>query len=81
MHNLTASNFACLTIQAYGKRTDATQEMIALGMGNILGSFFGAMPITSSFGRSSVQNASGVKTTLANVYAGECGPLTPMSEI
>jgi sodium-independent sulfate anion transporter 11 len=70
-----------LTIQAFGKRTDATQEMIALGMGNILGSFFGAMPITSSFGRSSVQNASGVKTPLANVYAGKCGPLTPISEI
>jgi sodium-independent sulfate anion transporter 11 len=59
-----------LTIQAFGKRTDATQEMIALGMGNIFGSFFGAMPITSSFGRSSVQNASGVKTPLSNVYAG-----------
>ncbi|XP_046646442.1 sodium-independent sulfate anion transporter-like, partial [Daphnia pulicaria] len=55
---------------AFGKRTDATQEMIALGIGNILGSFFGAMPITSSFGRSSVQNASGVKTPLSNVYAG-----------
>jgi sodium-independent sulfate anion transporter 11 len=55
--------------------------MIALGMGNILGSFFGAMPITSSFGRSSVQNASGVKTPLSNVYAGKCGPLTPISEI
>lgn len=55
---------------AFGKRTDATQEMIALGMGNILGSFFGAMPITSSFGRSSVQNASGVKTPLSNIYAG-----------
>jgi sodium-independent sulfate anion transporter 11 len=59
-----------LTIQAFGKRTDATQEMIALGMGNILGSFFGAMPITSSFGRSSFKNASGVKTPLSNVYAG-----------
>jgi sodium-independent sulfate anion transporter 11 len=59
-----------MNIQAFGKRTDATQEMIALGIGNILGSFFGAMPITSSFGRSSVQNASGVKTPLSNVYAG-----------
>ena len=26
---------------AHGKRTDATQEMIALGVGNILGSFLG----------------------------------------
>ncbi len=44
--------------------------MIALGIGNILGSFFGSMPITASFGRSSVQSASGVKTPLANIYGG-----------
>ena len=44
--------------------------MIALGMGNFLGSFFGAMPITASFGRSSVQSASGVKTPFANIYGG-----------
>ena len=55
---------------ACGKRTDATQEMIALGIGNLLGSFVGAMPITSSFGRSSVQSASGVKTPFANIYGG-----------
>lgn len=59
-----AKAFAC------GKQTDSTQEMIALGFGNILGSFFGAMPITSSFGRSSVQSASGVKTPLSNIYGG-----------
>ncbi|XP_057371308.1 sodium-independent sulfate anion transporter-like isoform X2 [Daphnia carinata] len=59
-----AKAFAC------GKRTDSTQEMIALGIGNILGSFFGAMPITASFGRSSVQSASGVKTPLCNIYGG-----------
>lgn len=45
--------------------------MIALGVGNILGSFFGAMPITSSFGRSSVQSASGVKTQMASIYGGK----------
>ena len=48
--------------------------MIALGMGNILGSFFGSMPITASFGRSSVQSASGVKTPLSNIYAGSYFP-------
>ena len=59
----------CLTI-ASGKKTDATQEMFALGVATIAGSFFGAYPISASFGRSSVQYQSGVKTTLSNIYAG-----------
>lgn len=45
--------------------------MIALGVGTILGSLFGSMPITASFGRSSVQAASGVKTPLANIWGGK----------
>ncbi|XP_046449213.1 sodium-independent sulfate anion transporter-like [Daphnia pulex] len=55
---------------ANGKRTDATQEMIALGVGTILGSLFSSMPVTASFGRSSVQAASGAKTPLTNIYGG-----------
>lgn len=57
-------------ITAGGKKTDATQEMIALGVGTILGSLFGGMPVTASFGRSSVQAASGSKTPLTNIYGG-----------
>jgi len=30
-----------MSVAANGKRTDATQEMIALGLGNILTSFLG----------------------------------------
>ncbi|XP_046632863.1 sodium-independent sulfate anion transporter-like isoform X2 [Daphnia pulicaria] len=55
---------------ANGKRTDATQKMIALGVGTILGSLFSSMPVTASFGRSSVQAASGAKTPLTNIYGG-----------
>jgi len=55
---------------ASGKKTDATQEMFALGVATIMGSFFGAYPISASFGRSSVQFQSGVKTTLSNIYGG-----------
>lgn len=55
---------------AGGKKTDATQEMIALGVANILGSLVGAMPISASFGRSSVQSQSGVKTPMSNIYGG-----------
>ena len=63
-------NRVYFTMAANGRRTDSTQEMIALGAGTILGSFVGSMPITASFGRSAVQSASGVKTPFTNVYAG-----------
>lgn len=56
---------------AHGKSTDATQEIIALGIGNIAGSFVGSMPISASFGRSAVQSSSGVRTTMANVFSSE----------
>lgn len=49
---------------------DASQEMIALGVCNFLGSFVGSMPVTGSFSRTAVNAASGVKTTLSGVYAG-----------
>lgn len=63
-------DFITRTYTANGRRTDATQEMIALGLGTLLGSFFGSMPISASFGRSSVQAASGAKTPLTNIYGG-----------
>lgn len=51
-----------------GRKLDATQEMLALGLCNTVGSFFGSMPVTGSFTRSAVNNASGVRTTLAGVF-------------
>ncbi|RZC37615.1 sodium-independent sulfate anion transporter-like, partial [Asbolus verrucosus] len=51
-----------------GKTLDATQEMLALGLCNMIGSFAGSMPVTGSFTRSAVNNASGVRTTLAGVF-------------
>ena len=42
--------------------------MLALGLCNIVGSFVGSMPVTGSFTRSAVNNASGVRTTLAGVF-------------
>ena len=44
---------------------DNNQEMIGLGMGNIVGSFFSAYPTTGGFGRSAVNDQSGAKTNLA----------------
>ncbi|XP_046437882.1 sodium-independent sulfate anion transporter-like isoform X1 [Daphnia pulex] len=54
---------------SHGKSTDATQEIITLGIGNIAGSFVGAMPISASFGRSAVQSSSGVRTPMVNVFS------------
>jgi sodium-independent sulfate anion transporter 11 len=38
-----------LLVAAKGKPVDSSQEMIALGLSNILGSFVGSMPVTASF--------------------------------
>ncbi|XP_075969188.1 sodium-independent sulfate anion transporter-like [Anticarsia gemmatalis] len=51
-------------------RIDATQEMIAVGLCNVIGSFAQSMPITGSFTRTALNHFSGVKTPaggLANV--------------
>uniref|UniRef100_T1PLH2 Sulfate transporter family protein n=1 Tax=Musca domestica TaxID=7370 RepID=T1PLH2_MUSDO len=44
--------------------------MIALGMCNIMGSFVSSMPVTGSFTRTAVNNASGVKTPLGGAVTG-----------
>ncbi|XP_046393579.1 sodium-independent sulfate anion transporter-like isoform X2 [Ischnura elegans] len=53
-----------------GKALDATQEMVALGACNILGSFVHSIPVTGSFTRTAVNNASGVKTPLGGLFTG-----------
>lgn len=63
-------NQPLLFISAKGKTVDATQEMIALGLCNIMGSFVLSMPITGSFTRTAVNNTSGVRTTLGGVFTG-----------
>ncbi|XP_059061787.1 sodium-independent sulfate anion transporter-like [Achroia grisella] len=52
---------------AEGGKVDATQEMIALGLCNIVGSFAGSMPITGSFTRTALNYASGVQTQAGGV--------------
>ncbi|KAF6200827.1 hypothetical protein GE061_005274 [Apolygus lucorum] len=48
---------------------DATQEMIALALCNIVGSFFQSIPSCGAFSRGAVINASGVRTPLAGLYS------------
>ncbi|XP_011253126.1 sodium-independent sulfate anion transporter isoform X4 [Camponotus floridanus] len=66
---------------AKGKTVDANQEMLALGLCNIFGSFVRSLPVTGSFTRTTVNNASGVKTPMGGVITGSlvllaCGLLT-----
>ncbi|KAJ6644663.1 Sodium-independent sulfate anion transporter [Pseudolycoriella hygida] len=50
-----------------GQSVDGTQELIALGLCNLVGAFFQAMPVTGSFTRSAINHASGVRSTLGGV--------------
>ena len=45
---------------------DATQELYALGLGNVFGSMFGGYPVTASFSRAAVNAMSGAHTTLSS---------------
>lgn len=65
-----------------GSGIDATRELVALSLSNVLGSFFSSMPVTGSFSRSAVNHASGVRTPIGGIYTGTLvllalGVLTP----
>ncbi|OXA64562.1 Sodium-independent sulfate anion transporter [Folsomia candida] len=60
-----------------GGKVDATQEMIALGVSSVLGGCCSAMPISASFSRSAVNDASGVRTQMGILVILSLGFLTP----
>ncbi|OQV19905.1 Sodium-independent sulfate anion transporter [Hypsibius exemplaris] len=51
-------------------RIDPTQELIALGLSNVLCSFFHGYPVTGSFTRSALKAQSGVRTPLGCTWTG-----------
>ncbi|XP_037911072.1 sodium-independent sulfate anion transporter [Hermetia illucens] len=51
-----------------GKPVDATQELIALGIGNIANSFVQGLPVAGALSRGAINNASGVRTPMGNIY-------------
>ncbi|KAJ1532815.1 hypothetical protein HK096_006100 [Nowakowskiella sp. JEL0078] len=61
-------------VKAFGRRfgytrnVNASQEIIAVGFTNLLGSFFSAYPATGSFSRSAIKAASGVRTPIAGLF-------------
>lgn len=60
----------------HGTRIDPSQELVAQGVANILGSIFQAYPAAGGFGRSAVNDQSGAKTTLASLISAAVVGLT-----
>jgi sodium-independent sulfate anion transporter 11 len=58
-------------VPAKGKAVDASQELFALGLSNIMSSFVRSFPLAGSFSRTAVNNASGVKTPLGGLMTGK----------
>jgi len=54
----------------HGYDIDAGQELLALGLANLVGSMFSCYPVTGSFSRSAVNNATGAKTQLSGLVTG-----------
>ncbi|EDW83107.1 uncharacterized protein Dwil_GK22488 [Drosophila willistoni] len=63
-------NIAICKAFANGKPVDASQELIAIGTANIFNSFVQGFPGTGALSRGAVNNASGVRTPLSNIYSG-----------
>ncbi|XP_047677114.1 sodium-independent sulfate anion transporter [Tachysurus fulvidraco] len=51
-------------------RINANQELFAIGLTNILGSFVSAYPVTGSFGRTAVNSQTGVCTPAGGIVTG-----------
>jgi len=49
---------------------DVNQELLALGVTNLLGSFFSCPAVSGSFGRTAVAYNSGARTPLFNIISG-----------
>ncbi|GAB0132149.1 hypothetical protein EsDP_00000593 [Epichloe bromicola] len=49
---------------------DPSQEMVAIGVTNILGPFLGGYPSTGSFSRTAIQSKAGVRTPAAGIITG-----------
>ncbi|XP_041362514.1 sodium-independent sulfate anion transporter-like [Gigantopelta aegis] len=49
---------------------DASQELIAIGAANIIGSFVSSYPVTGSFSRTAVNAQSGVRTPANGIFTG-----------
>ena len=51
-------------------RVDSSQELVAIGISNFMGSFVSSYTVTGSFSRSSVNQQSQVATPAGGIYVG-----------
>lgn len=65
LEHIAISKVFCL-----GKSLDATQELIALGVANIMGSFVSSFPTTGSFSRTALNADCGVKSPMGGIFTG-----------
>ncbi|VVC90078.1 unnamed protein product, partial [Leptidea sinapis] len=63
-------NIALAKVFSEGKYVDATQEMVALGVCNIVSSVVDSMPVSGALSRGAVNHASGVATPAGGIYTG-----------
>lgn len=63
-------NIALAKVFSEGKYVDATQEMLALGVCNIVSALVDSMPVSGALSRGAVNHASGVATTASGLWAG-----------
>ncbi|KAF5284073.1 hypothetical protein FQA39_LY17122 [Lamprigera yunnana] len=59
-------SMALIFAQKLSYKIDANQELLAMGLGNIFGSFFSCLPMTASISRSLIQQTVGGKTQLTS---------------
>lgn len=50
-------------------KLDANQELVSLGLANMVGSFFRSFPVTGGFSRTAVNDQAGAKTGLASIIS------------
>jgi len=50
-------------------KVEPNQELIGLGLANVVGSFFQSYPVTGGFSRTAVNDQAGAKTTLASIIS------------
>ena len=53
--------------KVFGYRPDEFWESFAIGISNIIGSYFGSFPVTGSFSRTALNASTGVKTTFGGI--------------
>ncbi|XP_072753756.1 prestin isoform X3 [Anoplolepis gracilipes] len=62
-------SMALIFAQKMGYEVDSNQELVAQGLGNLVGSFFSCMPITASLSRTLIQQTVGGHTQLASLIS------------